>query len=161
MDISFPISVSFASAVRGARQRRAGPRRRGSLHGEWWQHIPAHGRQPAKLDLVSCRHTGDELTATIRRVEPEEQDHKRWTFLGHVRNSMVFGAFFSDDPNDLSYGTIFLRVGVEATRLDGHYTRLHVVDSGKLRQEEIADVAHCWSRLRTLAWPVSPASVDV
>jgi hypothetical protein len=100
-------------------------------------------------DRIVCHHRGEELSATIRRVEPKEQNHKRWKFRGYVRQGMVFGAFFSDDPHDPSYGTILLRVGAEdPRRWDGFYNRLHIIDQGPVRHEEIVRVEHAWSRSR-------------
>jgi len=147
-----PVRLVTFVAQLGRRDSSPEARRRGTLRGTWWQHIPAVGNEPFKLDRINCRHRGEELSATIERLEPKEQSHKRWKFRGYVRQGMVFGAFFSDDPHDPSYGTILLRVsGGDVRRWDGFYTRLHIVDNGRKREQEIIEVEHFWSRSLDLA----------
>lgn len=142
-----PTSVD-AQANRGGR----------AASGTWWQHIPAHGSEPSKLDHVVCRYDGDEVSGTIRRVAPEQQTGMRWVFHGHVRRGMVFAAYFSNDPGYLSYGTIMLRVGGPMSKWTGFYNRLRVIGRGPGRREEIDHVGLYWSRSRGVDLPAGPRS---
>src|SRR5207302_1737079 len=63
--------------------------RKKALTGDWEQII--EDAQTPKRDLVHCRHIGDKLEGTIERLEPKDQNYKRWKFEAQQRNSMIFG----------------------------------------------------------------------
>lgn len=114
-----------------ARQTWAGT---GTLAGTWWALICAHGEEPEKLDLVTLVPSDEDLQAAVRRTRPEDQNQRRWEFVGKVRGNFIFGMFFTSTPdiNALSYGTIQGKFKRSLQRQQHYSTRLrsssYVVD---------------------------------
>jgi len=156
MGIVSTVGLPLAAAIFGAflfeivrRLFRWWDERRGPLRGRWWQHIPPFQNEPEKLDKMTMRHNSRDgtLAATIERELP--QAGKKWKFDGYVRDSLIFGVFLNDDPNEMSYGTMRLIVSAsDKSRWTGEYTRLHLDQkSGKLIST-ILNVPVTWSRGR-------------
>lgn len=91
------------NAVRTAWQGQRGP-----LRGVWWEYTPPVNGQPQKLDRVKCRNSGKTVTAHIQRKEPSIEAHRKWYFQGRAEGNLLYGHFFSHDPNEVSYGTMQL-----------------------------------------------------
>jgi hypothetical protein len=166
-DVVIPVAAAVVGAIIGALVMRAIERgwrrldgRHGTLRGEWWQYIPPHEKDQAKLDHVRCSHVGDVLSASIVRVYPAPEPPagpRQWAFTANVRRRMIFGAFSNKDPDDLSYGTMLLKmIGSGASQCTGFYNRLTIDHDGKLSLEEIVEIPVHWSRSR----PAMPISDD-
>jgi len=122
-----------------------------SLSGTWWAVLEAHKDRPRKVDLVEATVSGEDVTATIRRVSPDEQSGRRWDFVGKVRGGYLFGMFYTTTPDlaALSYGTIQLRRASDAgTEWTGFYVRLQVVSGNPGRPNELEPIKMCWQRDR-------------
>jgi hypothetical protein len=122
--------------------------RRGILTGTWSQIIDAQKGELFKRDLVKCLHFGSDIKGTIKRIEPECQNYKRWKFRGKRIGNLVFVTFWTDDQinNPLSYGTIQLNV-IDENDLRGFYARLVVTLGQKQFSGELEDFVLQWKRL--------------
>ena len=64
--------------------------KRGYLTGAWRQVITGTDGFPDRFDLVDLKSIGNSMTGTISRVQPKEQNFKKWKFVGELRGSFVF-----------------------------------------------------------------------
>lgn len=121
--------------------------RRGILTGTWSQIIDAQKGEPFKHDLLRCRHFGSDLRGTIERIEPKDQDYKRWTFRGKRIGNLVFVTFWTSDQvkNPASYGTIQLNV-INENDLRGFYVKLIVTPGQKQFSGDLQDFSLQWKR---------------
>lgn len=123
-------------------------RSEGAVHtGKYEQKIPAQHEEPEKRDEVSCRQVGSKLSGTIRRIQPTDQNHKRWKFEGRTAESAVLLTFWSTDPvrNPGSNGTIMLRV--LPTSLDGHYVKSVQKRTGRVEVPYLVDYNLSWTKI--------------
>jgi hypothetical protein len=114
--------------------------RPGVLTGEWKQHIPTEHGEPEKVDQVTCKHIGKNLSGHIKRIQPPDQTSKEWYFSGQIRGPLVFMTFWATDAatNPGSYGTIQLNM-IDDNTFKGFYVKLIVTTknerfTGQLRQ---------------------------
>lgn len=95
------------------------------LSGEWWQFVPGQGERPPRLDHVICRQRQEEISGTIRRLEPQSEAGRQWVFRGYVRGTVAIAAFLSVDVDYEGYGVLLLLPKNYATsEWDGFYVRL-------------------------------------
>jgi hypothetical protein len=119
--------------------------RKRALTGNWEQII--EDGQTIKRDLVRCRHVGDKLSGTIERLEPADQNYKRWKFEAQQRGSMIFGTFWTTDlRNNESYGTIQHYL-ITNSRLEGFYVRLEVTTQESKLIGNLKETRFRWHRL--------------
>jgi|GEM_PF-3682291 len=96
---------------------------RGHFAGEWNQIIPKYQDEPEKRDIVNCRQKGERIFGEVQRIEPYEQNWKKWKFNGRVRENVLVAYFWSDDPCVNSFGSYILVHSGEYKYM-GHYTKL-------------------------------------
>ena len=119
--------------------------RKRALTGNWEQII--EDGQSVKRDLVRCRHIGDKLKGTIERLEPEDQNYKRWKFEARKRSSMIFGSFWATDlRNNESYGTIQHYL-INNSNLEGFYVKLEVTAQESKLVSTLKETHFRWQRL--------------
>lgn len=123
--------------------------RKGIMTGDWEQIISdPSGQNPLKQDAISCKQKGDLVRAEIKRHTPTDQSGRTWGFVGRLRDGIVFGHFWSKDPINPSFGTIFLRQ-TAAERFAGHYVRLHrVIEKSDEDTVSIRQVPLEWRRVK-------------
>jgi hypothetical protein len=120
--------------------------RKRALTGDWEQIIEEEG-QTTKRDLVHCRHIGDKLEGTIERLEPADQNYKRWKFEAQLRNAMIFGTFWATDPrNHESYGTIQHYL-ITNSKLEGFYVKIEVTTQDGKVVSNFKETRFRWQRL--------------
>jgi hypothetical protein len=123
--------------------------RRGPMRGIWWQSIPVFDDQPQKLDKVKCRHTGNSVSAGIRRTEPDYEVNRAWKFEGRIQGNLLYGIFFSHNASDLSYGTIQLHKHDElGTVWKGTYSRLRLRSQEESWIEYLPHIPLEWRRVQ-------------
>ena len=122
--------VRFLIGLVGRRYQR--------FHGEWLGEIPAFVNaefnidEPFKRDLWKFAAGLTTVTADIKRVEPKDQDWKRWRFVGKAIDGNLLGFFWNENPDVLSRGAIYVRPdGLDSGKYEGKYLRW---------REEIRDV---------------------
>jgi hypothetical protein len=119
--------------------------RKRALTGEWEQII--EDGQTIRRDLVHCRHIGDRLEGTIERLEPADQNYKRWKFEAQKRHSMIFGTFWATDlTNNESYGTIQHYL-ITNSKLEGFYVKLEVTTEENKVVSNLKETRFRWQRL--------------
>ena len=117
--------------------------------GTWRQEIPEMRGELGKTDIVLCEHKEDRLSGTIRRLLPESERFKRWSFEARIRKGLVFGTFWpsDEDKNPKNYGTLHLNM-ISDTYLEGFLVELFCTDhEGEHRfTGEITHVPTRWIR---------------
>lgn len=118
---------------------------RGQLTGQWDQVIPKSGAEPEKHDLVSCRDNGSWLKGKIERIEPIDQNFKKWRFLGLRRDALIFLVFWSTDKirNPSSFGTIQLHFAT-SNCWEGFYVKLIVTSKGEQFTGQLEEFNLVW-----------------
>lgn len=122
--------------------------RTGELAGTWDQQVLDENGVVAKLDEVRCRHYGTHIKGTIRRIDPIDQQSKRWRFYGEVRHKLLFCIYFttSAKKNPGSYGTIQLHI-LNNGLLEGFYVRIKETADDEMKlASELSRVRLKWVR---------------
>jgi hypothetical protein len=94
------------------------------MNGEWEQIIPAQNGDPRRIDLVRCKHSGENVSGVIQRLDPPPEPgerRKQWNFQGKKKDMFVFLIYWTRERR-LSYGTIQLLDFT--TKLSGNYVKL-------------------------------------
>ena len=119
----------------------------GELTDEWWQHIEADGAEPAKRDIVRCRHRFGKVFGTISRVDPEEEHLRRWKFAGHVFDHCIVAIFWSvRATSELSFGVIRLDLTERNTFKGCYYKRRVAHRSIHKSADDWVEVPMSWKR---------------
>ncbi len=126
---------------------------RGEFTGTWEESIFAQDQaadQPRiveKRDHAKCKQNGDTVRADIKRVFPEEQKGREWSFVGRYRDQVLFGHFWSKNMTNPSFGTIFLQE-TQLGCFTGSYTRLdREVNAAKGHTFTIRTIPIEWRKL--------------
>ena len=90
----------------------------GDLTGTWIQEIPEMDGELRKTDIVRCTHLGNSFKGQIRRLIPESQRFKQWTFEGRVTGGHILGSVRA--------------LGISKTRCHCETFHLHLIETGHL-----------------------------
>lgn len=129
-----------------------------SMSGTWWAVLEAHKGRPQKIDLLEATITGEDVRASISRVEPQAQSGRKWEFVGKVRGGYLFGMFYTTTPDlsAMSYGTIQLsRQDRSGTVWSGFYVRMQL-EAGLSWSKDLDRIDMRWQRRRPT--PPAPSS---
>ena len=111
--------------------------------GIWENHIYDDSGNVIKRDELIVKQNDETLSGDIKRLEPQDQAHRKWKMFGKVRGANLFAIFWSTNTSITSYGcwfvhqkSDFLYEGYylkldEATRLKVKPIRLDFVRSSK------------------------------
>jgi len=93
------------------------------MTGVWEDRIYDGKGDVVKIDIVELEQNGTEVTGTIRRKVPGEQEHRRWTISGKVFDNTFIAIFWSDNPGITSHGCWNLE-HTSDTQLTGYYLKI-------------------------------------
>ena len=93
------------------------------MTGLWEDRIYDEKGNVVKSDIVELEQSGTEVTGTITRKVPDEQDHRRWSLSGRILDGVFLAIFWSDDPGTASYGCWYLEPTNDSL-LTGHYIKM-------------------------------------
>lgn len=101
------------------------------LTGVWENRIFGDRGKFTKKDNVELSQQGDLVTGRISRSLPPDQAHRRWKLVGKLVGNSFVAAFWSDNPDIVSFGAWFLERTGDAF-LSGHYLKLDRLTPGPL-----------------------------
>jgi hypothetical protein len=79
--------------------------RRGKFAGHWIDEIFDPNNEIVKRDEIEMNQRGQEISGTIRRIFPEDQNYRRYKFRGLIRGESILVVFWSIDENIRSFGS--------------------------------------------------------
>ena len=92
------------------------------MTGVWEDRIYDGKGDVVKTDIVELEQIGTEVTGTISRKVPNEQEHRRWTLSGKALDSTFIAIFWSGNPGITSHGCWYLEY-TSNTQLTGYYLK--------------------------------------
>jgi hypothetical protein len=93
------------------------------MTGTWEDRIYDETGDVVKSDIVELEQSGTEVTGTIRRKVPGDQDSRRWSLSGRILDGVFLAIFWSDNPGAASYGCWYLEPTNDSL-LTGYYIKM-------------------------------------
>ena len=90
--------------------------KRNDFSGTWEDQIFDSNGVVEKKDKFLIVQNGIELSGTIERLFPADQNYRRWKFKGNIQDDSIIACFWPTNKTDASFGCLFVK-----KQSDGHF----------------------------------------